>query len=102
MKKQKRSFTPEFKFDAATLVTNRGYTIPQAAKSLDVSESALRSWIKQLGSEQTGNTPTSKAITPEQRKIQELEARIRDLELEKTILKKATALLMTDEYKRIR
>ncbi|MDK9757381.1 hypothetical protein KIV40_18760 [Vibrio sp. D173a] len=42
----------------------------------------------------------SKALTPEQQKIQELEARISRLEREKSILKKATALLMSDELER--
>ncbi len=45
-------------------------------------------------------TPKSKALTPEQQKIQELEARINRLEREKAILKKATALLMSDELDR--
>ena len=41
-------------------------------------------------------------MTPEQQKIQELEARINRLEREKAILKKATALLMADEFTRTR
>ena len=41
-------------------------------------------------------------VTPEQQKIQELEARINRLEREKAILKKATALLMADELDRSR
>lgn len=45
-------------------------------------------------------SPQSKALTPEQQKIQELEARINRLEREKTILKKATALLMAEEHER--
>ena len=44
----------------------------------------------------------SKALTPEQQKIQELEARINRLEREKAILKKATALLMSDDFDRTR
>ena len=47
-------------------------------------------------------TLKSKALTPEQQKIQELEARIDRLEREKAILKKATALLMSDEFNRTR
>tara|TARA_R110002051_G_scaffold309855_5_gene382735 strand:- start:5757 stop:5882 length:126 start_codon:yes stop_codon:yes gene_type:complete len=35
-------------------------------------------------------------MTPDQLKIRELEKRIRDIEMEKYILKKATALLMSD------
>lgn len=41
----------------------------------------------------------SKALTQEQQRIQELEARIKRLEREKSILKKATALLVADEIK---
>ncbi len=44
--------------------------------------------------------PKSKALTPEQQKLQELEARINWLEREKEILKMATALLMSDELDR--
>jgi transposase len=50
----------------------------------------------------TGVTPVNKALTPEQQKIQELEARIARLEREKSILKKATALLMSEEHERTR
>ena len=44
--------------------------------------------MKQLEAERQGVTPKSKALTPEQQKIQELEARINRLEREKAILKK--------------
>ena len=59
-------------------------------------------WVEQLKSEHQGITPSSKALTAEQQRIQELEKRIKRLELEKEILKKATALLMSDEYKNMR
>jgi len=45
---------------------------------------------------------TAKALTPEQQTIQELQARINRLELEKKILKEATALLMAEEHGRRR
>ena len=65
-------------------------------------ESALRRWVNQLQQERGGVTPISKPLTPEQQKIQELEARINRLEPEKSILKKATALLMAEEHERSR
>ena len=40
-------------------------------------------------------------MTSEQQRIQELEKQVKRLELEKTILKKATALLMSDEILRM-
>ncbi len=52
----------------------------------------LRRWVEQLQAERSGQTPTSKALTPDQQKIQELEARINRLEREKAILKKKLPL----------
>ena len=100
MRRKRRSFTTEFKHDAATLVLDQGYTIAEASRSLDVGESALRRWVEQLRDERGGSTPKSRAMTPEQQRIQELERRVRELETEKRILKKATALLMSDEWNR--
>jgi len=87
MTKQRRTFTPEFKREAACLVLDQGYSHTEAARSLGLVESALRRWVNQLQQERGGVTPTSKALTPEQQKIQELEARINRLEREKSILK---------------
>lgn len=88
MTKQRRSFTPEFKLEAASLVVDQNYSVPEACQALGVGESALRRWVKQLQAERGGHTPASKALTPEQQRIQELEARVKRLEQEKTILKK--------------
>ncbi|MGE8436648.1 MAG: IS3 family transposase [Pseudomonas palmensis] len=88
MTKQRRTFTPEFKREAASLVLDHGYSHIDAARSLGLVESALRRWVNQLQQERGGVTPTSKALTPEQQKIQELEGRINRLEREKTIPKK--------------
>ena len=90
MTRKRRSFTPEFKQEAACLVLDQGYTVTEASRSLDVGENALRRWVKQLSEERGGVTPKSKALTPEQQRIQELEARCERLEREKSILKKAT------------
>jgi transposase len=97
MVNKRRSFTTEFKLEAAQLVTEQGYSIVQASRSLGVGQSAMRRWVKQLKQEHSGITPKSKALTPEQQRIKELEARIDRLEREKTILKKATALLMSEQ-----
>ena len=87
MSKQRRTFSAEFKREAAILVLDQGYTVAEASQSLGLVDSALRRWIKQLQQERSGITPQSKALTPEQQKIQELEARINRLEREKAILK---------------
>ena len=102
MTKQRRTFSAEFKREAADLVLKQNYSFIEASRSLSVGESALRRWVDQLQQECTGVTPQSKALTPEQQKIQELEARIARLEREKSILKKATALLMSEDLERTR
>jgi transposase len=53
-------------------------------------------WVRQLREERAGVRPKATPMTPDQLKIRELEKKIRDLEIEKDILKKATALLMSD------
>jgi transposase len=99
MARQRRTFSTEFKLDAARLVVDQGYSVPEACRSLGIGENALRRWVKQLQQEQGGITPTTKALTADQQRIQELEARVSRLEREKSILKKATALLMADEIR---
>ncbi|ABR86362.2 IS3-like element IS222 family transposase [Pseudomonas paraeruginosa PA7] len=88
MSKQRRTFSAEFKREAAALVLDQGYSHIDACRSLGVVDSALRRWVKQLEAERQGVTPKSKALTPEQQKIQKLEARINRLEREKAIFKK--------------
>lgn len=93
----RKSFTTEFKREAASLVVDQDYTPIQAAVAMGVGITAMRRWVAQLRLERGGNTPeTSPAMTPEHKRIQELEARLRKVEREKEILKKATALLMSD------
>ena len=89
MKTKRRTFTQEFKREAANLVVVEKYTILDACKAMNVSESAMRKWVKQLEQEHVGITPTAKALTPEQQEIQALRARVQRLEMEKDILKKA-------------
>lgn len=100
--KQRRTFSTEFKHDAAVLVLDQGYTYSAACRAVGVGPSALRRWVEQLQFERDGSTPKSKALTPEQQHIQALEARIARLELEKDILKKATGLLMSEGINRTR
>jgi transposase len=102
MARQRRSFPTEFRREAASLVLDQGYSVAEACRSLDVGETALRRWLQQLEGERHGITPTSRALTVEQQRIQELERQVRRLEQEKSILKKATALLMSDEMNRTR
>jgi len=96
MTKTRRTFSPEFRLESAQLVVDQGYSIRAGCDAMGVSKSTLENWVRQLRQERQGETPKAGAMTPEQRRIQELEKTIRRIETEKEILKKATALLMSD------
>jgi transposase len=98
--KSQPTYSTEFKIDAANLVIKQGYSTKEACEATGVGPTAIRRWVTQLRQEFDGITPSGKAITPEQQRIQELEAIIKKIEWEKDILKKATALLMQDSIKR--
>jgi len=100
MTTKRRSYSTEFKNEAASLVIDKNYTITEACHAMGVGYTAMRRWANQLESERGGTTPTQKAITSEQQKIQGLEAKIKQIVWENDILKKATALLMSDTIKR--
>lgn len=85
--KNRSSFSPEFKLEAAQLVTDKGYSVKEAALAMGVSDSAMRAWVKQLKSERQGISPKASPLTPEQQKIRELERKIKRIEEEKEILK---------------
>ena len=90
-----KKFTPEFRLEVAELVLEQGYSVKEAAQAMGVGESTVGKWVKRVRDERNGTCTRSTAITPDQRKIKELEKRIRQIETEKEILKKATALLMS-------
>ncbi len=98
----RRTFTKEFRHEAASLVVTQGYSISEACRAMGVGETAIRRWVHQLQGEHSGATPKAQALTPEQQRIQELESQVKRLEREKSILKKATALLMSDEMQHLR
>lgn len=97
------NYSPEFKLEVAELVIDHGYTVKAACDAMNVSKSSVENWVRQLRKERDGETPKrSMPLTAEQRRIKELENRIKRLETEKEILKKGMALLMSDELKHIR
>ncbi len=63
---------------------------------MNVGKSSISKWVNQLEQERAGKAPKASPMTPEQIEIHELKKRIERIELEKDILKKATALLMSD------
>jgi len=95
-KRIKRNFTPEFRLEAALLVVEQNYSVADAANAMEVGKSTMDRWVRQLRDERNGGTSKATPITPELLKIKELERKINRMERENDILKKATALLVSD------
>ena len=95
-KRTRRTFSPEFRLESAQLVVDNNYSIREAATAVGVGHSTMDKWVRQLRTERGGVTPTQTAMTPEQQRIKELEKKLRRVEEHNQILKKATALLMSD------
>ena len=69
---------------------------------MGVGKSTLDKWVRKLKAERGGTVTTGKPITEEQLRIADLEKQVKRLELEKDILKKASALLMSDSMNGLR
>lgn len=59
-----RSFTAEFKLEAASLALYQAYSISESSCSLDIGETVLQRRVEQLLPQLCGTTPISKAADP--------------------------------------
>ena len=92
----RRQFSREFKLEAVRLVKNRGVTLPQAARDLDVHENVLRKWIREAMADPQEAFPGKGVMKPEQAEIECLRKEVTKLKMERDILKKAAAYFAKD------
>jgi transposase len=91
MSEPRRIFTREFKIEAVKLVTEQGRSFAEAARNLGIADNLLRKWKKTFdaGGNQAfpgkGNLPTL------EEELRRLRAENKRLQMERDILKKATA-----------
>lgn len=91
-----KRFSPEFQLESAKLVLDQNYTPTEAANAMNVGVSTMTRWVRQLKDERQGKPTKAAPMTPEQIEIRELKKKLQRIEIENEILKKATALLMSD------
>ena len=92
----RRTFTKEFKVEAVRLVRDRGVSIAQTARDLDVHENVIRKWLKDFGADPGQAFPGHGNMKPEQAEIERLKREVQKLKAERDILKKATAYFAKD------
>lgn len=93
----RRRHTREFKFEAVRLVRERGVSVAQAARDLDVHANLLRSWVKALATDPKHAFPGQGQMRPEQLEIERLRREVTKLKAERDILKKAAAYFAKDQ-----
>ena len=88
-------YTPEFKREAIRMMTELGLSVPEVSKKIGVHESQLYDWRKKARLEGTAAFPGSGRLTPLEEENRRLKAEVKRLEMERDILKKASAFLAT-------
>ena len=88
--RKRRKFTEQFKADAVQLVLVGGKTIAEVTKQFDLTETALREWVKRAQAD-AGKGPPTALTSSERAELVELRKRLKRAEMERDILKKATA-----------
>jgi transposase len=88
-RRQRRRFDSEFKEQAVRLVLDEGKSVGAVARDLDLTETALRTWVKRTQADRTkGRTGLT---TAEREELARLRKENRVLQEEREILKKAAA-----------
>ena len=85
-RRQRRSYTDEFRAGAVRLVLDEGKTVSRVAQDLDLTASSLANWVKQARADRSkGKTGLT---TEERAELAQLRRENRTLRLERDILKK--------------
>ena len=87
MPRRRRFYPPEYKAEVVELICSTGKTVGQVAKELDLTETAVREWVKRAdldaGRRHDGLT------SGEREELRRLRRQVRDLHEEREILRKA-------------
>jgi transposase len=84
--RKRREYTEDFKRDAVALVTDQGYKVSEAARSLGIGEGLVRRWKREFEEEAS----SARLGTDEREELKRLRKENRLLRMEKEILKKAS------------
>ena len=87
----RRKFSREFKIEAVKLVTERGVTVAQACRDLDLAESVLRRWMREATLAPATAFPGNGQQRADLAEIASLKKEVAKLKAERDILKKAAA-----------
>ena len=93
MGQKRRKFSREFKIETVRLITEKGYSIAQVGRDLDLRPNLLRRWKKQLAGDPAGAFPGEGRVRAEDQEVFRLRRDNKRLRDERDILKKAVAII---------
>ena len=86
----RRKFTAEFKADVVRMCQAGNETIAEICRRLDLPDNAVRKWAKQKEVDRAGGTADA-LTTSEREELTRIRRELKQVKLEREILKKATA-----------
>jgi transposase len=86
----RKKYSKEFKLDAVSLVLDQGYSRAEAARSLGLNSNMLCRWVLEHRADDGQSFRGNGKLTPEQEEIRKLKSQVKNLQMEKENLKKAT------------
>jgi transposase len=92
----RRHFTREFKLEAIKLVKERGLSVSQVAKDLDIGTSVVGRWVRENQADKTHAFPGRGQMKPDDAEVARLKRELIRVKAERDILKKTIGLFVKD------
>lgn len=91
MTRNRRTFDTSFKLEVVKMIRDQGLSVTQVCQDMNLGETAVRRWLRQVDTELAGSPGLGKPLTADQQRIRQLEEENRRLRQDVDILKKASA-----------
>jgi transposase len=89
-RRKRRKFTREYKAEVVGLVRSSGKSVGEVARELDLTETAVRAWVKQAGIDATRD-PQGPLTSEERAELTRLRRELKTATMERDFLRKAAA-----------
>lgn len=91
MARKRGNFTESYKAESVKLYQESGQSMAEVARGLGLNETTLGNWVRQAREAEAGGDGEPPPTAQELKRIRDLEAEVRRLNLENAFLKKASA-----------
>ena len=89
-RRKRRKFTPEYKAQVVKLVRTSGKSIGQVSSELELTETAVRQWVKRADIDEKKD-PNGPLTSEERAEVVRLRRELRTMTMERDFLRKAAA-----------